>query len=126
MDRILDAFADVWTQYVFTPEGGTVSLILTVLSVVGMWLLFKKANKAGWRSLVPILNVYTLVQIGDGSGLKFLLFFIPVVNVIYYVIFGFRLARAFGKGTLFGIALLICPPLFILVLGLGSARYKKR
>ena len=125
MEHILDAFTDVWTQYVFTPEGGTVSLILTVLSIVGMWLLFRKAHKAGWRSLVPILNVYTLVQIGDGAGLKFLLFFIPVVNVIYYVIFSFRLARSFGKGTLFAIGLILFPPLFILVLGLGSARYKK-
>ncbi len=117
---MMETLNEIWTKYIFTPEGGTVSAILAILSVVGMMILFRKAHKAWWRSLVPILNVYTLVQIGDGIGLKCLLFFVPVVNVVYYVIFNFRLARRFGKGFLFGIGLLVCPPLFILILGLTA------
>jgi hypothetical protein len=120
----MDKIMEIWTNYLFTPEGGAVSVILAVLSVIGMWLVFKKAHKAGWRSLVPVLNLYTLVQIGDRHGLKFLLLLIPVVGVIYYVLFSVRLARRFGKGLLFGVGLMLLPPLFILILGLGSAKYK--
>ncbi len=122
----MEVFKDVWSDYLFTPEGGVTAFLLAALSVIGMWVLFKKAHKAGWRSLVPVLNVYTLVQIGDTTGLKCLLFLIPVVNVIYYVMFNFRLARAFGKGFLFGLGLLLFPPLFILFLGLGKADYRRR
>ena len=122
---MLDSFTDIWSEYLFTPEGGAVSLTLAVLSVVGMWLLFRKAHKAGWRSLVPVLNIYTLVQIADSTGLKVLLFLIPVVNVIYYILFNIRLARAFGKGLLFGIGLMLFTPFFMLILGFGSAKYKK-
>ncbi len=121
-----ETFREIWSQYMFTPEGGVFSAVFAVLSIIGMWVLFKKAHKAGWRSLVPILNVYTLVQIGDTTGLKALLFLVPVVNVVYYVLFNLRLARAFGKGLLFGVGLMIFPPFFMLLLGLGGARYKRR
>ena len=125
-DSIIESFKELWGSFLFTPESGVVSTVCAVLSIIGMWLLFKKAHKAGWRSLVPILNIYTLVQIGDTTGLKALLFLIPVVNVIYYVLFCFRLARSFGKGLLFGVGLMVFPPFFMLILGLGSARYRRR
>ena len=126
LESILESFKELWGSFLFTPEGGFISTLFAVLSVIGMWVLFKKAHKAGWRSLVPILNIYTLVQIGDTNGLKALLFLIPVVNVIYYIVFSVRLARSFGKGLLFGIGLMLFPPFFMLVLGLGGARYRRR
>ena len=126
LESILESFKELWSSFLFTPEGGFISTLFAVLSIIGMWVLFKKAHKAGWRSLVPILNIYTLVQIGDTSGLKALLFLIPVVNVIYYILFSIRLARSFGKGLLFGIGLMLFPPFFMLVLGLGGARYRRR
>ena len=122
---MLDMIKELWSSYLFTPEGGAVSFILAALSVIGMWLVFKKAHKAGWRSLVPVLNLYTLVQIGDRHGLRFLLLLIPVVGFFYYILFSFRLARRFGKGGLFALGLILLPPLFMLALGFGSAKYKK-
>jgi len=120
----MDKLQEIWSEYLFTPGTGTVSVILAVLSVIGMWLLFKKADKAGWRSIIPIVNIYTLVQIAD-RGWKIILFLIPVVNAIYYILFSFRLARAFGKGALFSLGLIFFSPFFILILGLGSARYRR-
>lgn len=120
----MERLGELWSEYLFTPETGTASLIVAVLSVIAMWLLFKKAGKGGWRSLVPILNLYTLVDIADGCGLKFLLLLIPGVGVVYHVILNLRLARAFGKGLLYGLCLIFFTPLFILFLGLGGARYR--
>ncbi|MBQ7638830.1 MAG: hypothetical protein IJS90_08015 [Clostridia bacterium] len=121
---MIDQFKELWSQYIFTPETGKVSIVLAILSIAGMWLLFRKAGKGGWRSLIPVLNIYTLVQIAD-RGWKVILFFIPLVGAVYYIIFSVRLARAFGKGGLFALGLMICPPLFMLILGFGKADYRR-
>ena len=115
-----------WEQYLYTPQGGIVSLLLTAACIVGMWMLFRKANKAGWRSLIPLVNLFTLCQIADGSGWKMLLLLIPVVNAVYYVILNYRLARAFGRGLITTLGLIFLPWLFTIILGLGGARYRKR
>lgn len=119
-----DKLSELWSQYIFTPQGGTFSMIVAVLSIVGMWMLFRKAGKAGWRSLIPVLNVYTLVKIADGAGWKVLLLLIPGVNVVYHVLLNLRLARSFGKTGLFGLGLIFFTPLFSLILGLGGASYR--
>ena len=120
----MEQMQELWQEYLFTPQTGFFSAVVAVLSVIAMWLLFKKAGKGGWRSLVPILNLYTLVDIADGCGLKFLLLLIPVVGAVYHVILNLRLARAFGKGLLYGLLLIFFTPLFILFLGIGNARYR--
>ena len=38
--------------------GAIASLVYYVLQVIGDWMLFKKAGKKGWHSVIPILNVY--------------------------------------------------------------------
>ena len=123
---MFDQLQSIWSEYLFTPETGTVSVILAVLSVVAMWVVFVKAGRGGWRSLVPVLNLYTLVEIADTTGWKFLLLLIPVVGAIYYVLLTYRLARAFGKGLLFAIGMMLFQPFFMLILGFGKAKYRKR
>ena len=102
---------------------GPVSLIIFVLSIVAMWLIFKKAGQGGWKVLIPIYNIYTLVKIIDGNGWKFLLFLIPFVNIVYGIILIFRMAKAFGKGVGFGFGLLFLPTIFQLILAFGNAQY---
>ena len=123
---MIEHLQEIWDQFVFTADTGKFSVVLAVLSVIAMWVLFRKAGRGGWRSLVPGLNLYTLCDIADTSGWKFILFLIPLVGLVYYVIFSFRLARAFGKGFLFGLGLLFFPPLFMLILGFGHAKYRRR
>ncbi len=120
----MDQLNALWGQYLFSPEAGVVSAIVAVVSIVAMWVLFVKAQKAGWRSLIPLLNIYTLCQIADGHGWKFILFLIPGVNFVYHLIFNHRLARSFGKGAVYWLGLVFLPPLFTLFLGLGKAKYR--
>ena len=123
---MFDKLQEIWSNYLFTPEAGTFSAILAVLSIAAMWVIFVKAGRGGWRSIVPVLNLYTLVDIADTTGWKFLLLLIPGIGAIYYVLLSIRLARAFKKGILFAIGLMVFPPLFMLILGFGKARYRKR
>ena len=110
-----------------SPEQSTattiVMLIVAVIEIIAMWKIFTKAGDGGWKSIIPIYNIITLCKIADGSGWKVLLFLIPIVNVIYYIILMFRLSKSFGKGVLFCLGLLFLPNIFTLILGFGSAQY---
>ncbi len=53
-----------------------VSLVIStawaVLAVVGRWLLFRKAGKPGWHSIIPILNAYDEYDLCWKGGKVFL------------------------------------------------------
>lgn len=103
--------------------GGIIGLVIIVLLIIAQWKIFTKAGEAGWKSIIPFLNMYTLVKIVDGNGIKFLLFLVPIVNFVYAIILNIRMAHAFGKGTGFALGLIFLPNIFTLILGFGSAQY---
>lgn len=98
-------------------------IVVSVLLIIAMWKIFTKAGQAGWKSLIPIYNFYILCKIADGKGWKFLLLLIPIVHFFYYIMLMHRLSKAFGKGVLFTLGLLILPNIFTLILAFGKAQY---
>ncbi len=40
-------------------------LILMVLSFVGLWKAFEKANEPGWKVFIPFYNTYIICKIGN-------------------------------------------------------------
>lgn len=100
-----------------------IGIIACVIGIVAMWKIFTKAGEAGWKSIIPILNIYTLVKIADGNGVKFLLFLIPIVNFIFMIILYVNLAKAFGKSTGFAVGLIFLNFIFMLILAFGDAQY---
>ena len=61
------------------------SLIISILTLVAEWMIFKKMGRQGWEGIVPFYNTYVLCQELYGNGWKFLLLLIPIYN-IYFVI----------------------------------------
>ena len=41
----------------------TFSTICSIILIVAMWMIFTKAGEKGWKSLIPVLNIYTLYKI---------------------------------------------------------------
>ena len=76
--------------------GGTttisISVVVSILFVIGMWKMFAKAGEPGWASIIPFYNLYVLFKITWGKGAKFLLLLIP----IFYAILGFSDAQYLG------------------------------
>jgi len=119
----------------------------TILQIIADWKIFTKAGEPGWKSLIPIYNVFIEYDI-SWNGMMGLVYCVAVfcanvlsslepmenwkmilaimllvVALILHIMQSLKLARAFGKGTGFGICLILFGPIARLVLGFGSARY---
>lgn len=99
-----------------------VSLVLVVLQFIGQWKCFKKAGYNGWEVLIGGHNQFVNCTFAGVNPLLILgLMFGSVVTVIpvvgpfaylgffvyYQIVVGLNTAKAFGKGTGFGVALAI-------------------
>ena len=71
----------------------------------------------------PLYNSYLTLKISGRPGWWLILFFIPIVNIIVAIIVYIDLAKSFGKGTGYGLALIILGFIFIPILALSDARY---
>jgi hypothetical protein len=100
--------------------------ILYVICLVGIWKIFVKAGEKGWKSLIPIYNTIVLLKIIGKPWWWILLFFIPFVNIVIWIIMDLELAKVFGKSALFGVGLIFFPFIFMLILGFGSAQYSNK
>lgn len=98
-------------------------LAIMVVMLVAQWKIFVKAGKPGWACIIPFYNIYTLFEIAGMNGWMFLLLCIPIVNIIFTFKLNIDLAKAFGKGTGFGILSVFFAPICMCILGFGSAEY---
>ncbi len=96
-----------------------------VAAIAGTWLVFVKAGRPGWSCLVPGYNAVQFLRVAKLPGWACVLFLVPGVNVVLFVVACARLARAFRKGPRFAAGLVLFPPVCMTVLGLGCARYRR-
>lgn len=120
-----------------------VSIIIGIISIIALWKLFTKAGEAGWKSLIPIYNVYILCKI---VGINFWIFILAIpfglgivtaiINYenistyiygayffVYDIYFAIKLGRAFGKSNGFIAGLIFLPNIFELILGFDKSKY---
>ena len=111
-----------YTYQTNSPIVNIIMLALLVVAVVGMWKVFTKAGIPGWHSLVPILSTYDMCKIAlkDSVGLFTVL---SILLPIVYIYPRLKLAKAFGKGTGFGIALFLFSFIGLPILGFSDAEY---
>jgi hypothetical protein len=100
-----------------------VGLLLVIAVIAGMWLIFQKAGEAGWKSIIPIYNIWILMEIIGRPGWWVILYFIPVVGFVIWVITMIDLAKSFDHGLGFAIGLMFLPMLFYPVLGFSEMQY---
>lgn len=122
-----------------------VGIIWYVLGAIACMKMFTKANEAGWKGWIPILNTYTIYSI-CWEGKFFWIWFVlriveaytvnsqntvvAVLNAVAMIcatvinlIRSLRLSKSFGHGVGFGIGLLFLEPIFLLILGFGKSQY---
>jgi hypothetical protein len=102
--------------------------VFLLVSAVGFWKVFKKAGEPGWAALVPLYNCIVLLKIaGRPWWWLVLLIFVPLVNVVLWLIVSMDLAKAFGKNAVFCVfGLFLLPPIGLLILGLDKSQYQNQ
>lgn len=98
-------------------------LAFFVLPIAGMWKVFVKADQPGWAAIVPIYNVYVLLEVAGKPMWWLILFFVPFVSIIAAILVHFAVAKNFGKSALFAIGLILLPFIFYPILGFGRSQY---
>ena len=102
-----------------------VYLAFIILIIVGLWKVFEKAGQPGWAAIVPFYNCYVLAcGVAKLEILWFILFFIPIANIVAAIKVSMAVAEKFGKpgASWVGLRLLGC--IFYPILGFGSATYQ--
>ena len=123
------------------------AIVWYVFQAIADWKIFAKAGEPGWKSLIPIYNVFVEYEL-CWSGLLGLVYIaamiaanvltsgqavqnwkvitagvLSIVALVLHIMQSMKLAWSFGKGTGFGVLLVLFGPIARLVLGFGSARY---
>ena len=75
-------------------------------------------------ALIPIVHLFVLLDIVGRPLWWFILFFIPIVNIVIVVIVTIDLAQRFGKGVGFALGLMFLGFIFYPVLAFGGAQYQ--
>ena len=126
------------------------SVVIFIATVVGLWKIFTKAGKEGWKSIIPIYNYYVLFQIAWDvkyfwyyligaivAGVLLVLdLFIPLIPALIalaiyiYLLYitvklNYNLSRSFGESGCFTVGLVFLTPIFYIILGFSkNAVYK--
>lgn len=99
-------------------------LILLVVIIIAFWKIFTKAGKPGWAALIPIYNIWVLLEVVKRPGWWLLLYFVPFVNFVIIIIVSIDLAKVFGKDAVYGVLLnFFLSPIGQLILGFSGAKY---
>lgn len=99
------------------------TLVIAVMTLAAGWRILNKAGLPGWGVLIPFYNAYLLLKASGKPGWWLVLLFVPVINVVVLILVMSGLSRSFGKGLGFTIGLLLLHPLFLMILGFGSAQH---
>jgi len=98
-------------------------LALVVVLLAAMWTIFSKAGKSGWLAIIPIVNIFVMLDIAGKPWWWVIGFFIPFVNFIVIILMWHGISTNFGKSSLFTLGLLFLSPIFLLILAFGDAEY---
>ena len=70
-------------------------IAVQIIHFLGTWKLYVKAGRKAWEALVPIYNGVVLMQIINRPKWWVILLFIPVVNLLMFLVIWIETIRAF-------------------------------
>jgi Family of unknown function (DUF5684) len=113
---------------VLLAAGGAVIVVVIYIAVIvfeiaALWQVFVKGGRPGWAAIIPFYNYYVLLKIVGRPGWWLILYLIPIVNFIVWIIVAIDLAKSFAKGTAFAVGVIFLAFIFVPILGFGPAAY---
>ena len=96
-----------------------ISAIILLITIIELWIIFKKMGEKGYKSIIPFYNSWIYMKFGNLPGW---LSFIPVANIIGFLVVAFTLPKKMGKSSALGILFLIAPNIYYLILILSKTK----
>ena len=96
------------------------SMALSILMIVSLWKIFKKAGKPGWVSIIPIYNIYIMCEIAEKEWWYVLLSCVPFANIYAMIVLYNGMAKRFGKSGGFVAGMILLPVIFFPMLAFGK------
>lgn len=96
---------------------------LILFFFITLMRVYKKANRSGISAIIPFYNCIVLMEIINEPKWKFLLLIIPGINIIYFCIFMYQLAKCFRKNQFYCILTALFPLIMIPILSFGNSEY---
>ena len=96
---------------------------IAAVVIAGIWKMFTKAGQPGWAAIVPVYNYIVFARIAGREWWWGLLMLIPCVNIVVMILVMLDIAKGFGKTPGFAVGLILLAPIFMPILGFGSATY---
>jgi len=104
-----------------------VLIILAIYSIFITGLIFKKAGRKSFITLIPLYRDIVHLKICHLSPWLLIFLFIPVLGWVILlsiaIIGRFELSKSFGHGFFFGLGLLILPVLFRTIIAFSGNEY---
>lgn len=72
-------------------------LLLQLVHFAGTWKLYTKAGRKAWEAAIPVYNALILMKIINRPKWWTLLLFIPIINLILFIVLWVETLRSFGK-----------------------------
>lgn len=108
-----------------------VATAVVVVTIAGVWKVYRKAGQPGWAAIVPIYSFYIMLQIIRKPVWWMLLLLLPLIprlgpiaSLVFSIVVLYTLAKFFGKGVGYTIGLMLLPFIFWPLLGFGGATYQ--
>lgn len=100
-----------------------IALNAIIIRYVALWFVFTKAGEPGWAAIIPVYNLLIIIKIAGKQWWYILLFLIPVVNIVIWIMILHGISKGFGKGGWFTVGLFFFKVIFWAILGFGGAQY---
>ena len=131
----MDTFSNISFQNLNVPTLIIVGLVTATILEITFWRIYAKAGRPAWKSLIPIYNLYILLDIVGLSGDQLRAAgalvagqraqLLPGLNLIALIVVQLRLARVFGRGPEFAvIGLMLFAPVGLAILAFAPAKYR--
>jgi len=92
--------------------------VLFLLMVLSWWKIFSKANQAGWKSLIPFLNLFVLTKILNKPVWWIVIY---LVIPLGHILVSLQISKLFGKKIIFSVGMIFLPFVFYPLLAFSKS-----
>ena len=114
------------------------AFMLAIPTFIGLWKMFEKADLPTWQAIVPLYNLYVIIEHVKRPWWWVLVIVIPpfvmpgvfLIHIVgsgvalaFWTIVNIDLAKMFSQKYDIGVGMAFAPFVFYLILGFGGAVY---